>query len=173
MSMKAGWLIAGGVILIGGGVAGYYYYTGQIKALKELDFKIVGYKLITATIDKSEIQLTIRLINKSAFEVKVEDFFVDVYLDNKKISTLIPVEPFLVPSKDFKTGQSSYSDAKIIVTFSPRLVGLDALGFITNYLNKKDMDIRVVGSAKLKSSFVNLTVPIEYDTTLKEIISPT
>lgn len=168
--MKYGWMITGGVLLIGG-VAGYYYYTGQIKALKGLEFKIVGYKIITATLDKASIELTIRLFNKSAFEVKVLDFFVDVYLDDKKISTLQPVDQFLVPSKDLN-GNPSYSDAKIIVTFSPKLIGLDALGFITNYLNKKDMNIRVIGSAKLKSSFVTLTVPIEYDTTLKEILSP-
>ena len=170
--MKYGWAIAGGVILIGGAGA-YYYYTGQIKAIKELEFQIVGYKVVgIATLDEAKIQLTIRLINKSAFEVKVLDFFVDVYLDDKKISNLEPVEPFLVPSKDF-SGKPNYSDANIIIKFSPKLLGLNALGFITNYLTKKDMNIRVVGSAKLKSSFVTLTVPVEYNTTLTEILSPT
>lgn len=169
--MKYGWMIAGGVLLVGG-ASGYYYYTEQIKALKELDFGIVGYKLISATLDEAKIQLTIRLINKSAFEVKVLDFFVDVYLDDKKLSNLQPVAPFLVPSKDF-SGKASYSDANIIVTFSPKLIGLNALTLATNYLSKKDMHIRVVGSAKLKSSFVTLTVPVEYNTTLNEILSPT
>lgn len=170
--MKISWWIAGGVVLIGGSAAGYYYYTGQIKALKELDFKIVGYKIISVTLDQAVVQLTIRLINKSAFEVKVEDFSVDVYLDNKKVSNIEPVEPFIIPSKDYN-GNASYSDANINVKFSPKLIGLDALSIATNYLSKKDMNIRIVGSARLKSSLVTLTVPIEYDTTLQEILSPT
>mgnify|MGYP001573830500 FL=1 len=169
--MKKGWLILGGAIVVGGAYA-YYYYNEQIGALKNLDFKVIGYKIITANLDKASIQLTIRLTNRSVFEVKVEDFFVDVYLDEKKISDLQPVAPFLIPSKDLN-GKPSYSDANIIVEFSPRQLGLDAIGFISGYLNKKDMNIRVVGSAKLKSAFVTLPVPVEYNTTLKEILSPT
>ena len=169
--MKAGWAIVGGVLVIGG-IGAYYYYTQQIKALKELGFKIVGYKVLgNATLDQAQIQLTIRLMNKSAFEVKVEDFFVDVYLDDKKISNLQPVDPFIIPSKDYN-GNASYSDANIIVTFSPRVVGLNALSLLINYLNKKDMAVRIVGSAKLKSAFVQLTVPVEYDTTIQEMLSP-
>ena len=167
--MKTGWIILGGIVIVGGAGA-YYYYKQQIKALQRLDFKIIGYKIISISENSATIQLTVRVTNPSVFEVQVQDFYVDVYLNNEKISNLVPVNPFIVPSKNI-SGQPSYNDANIIVNFSPRQVFLDALGLATDFLNKKDLPIRVVGSARLKSSFITLTVPVEYDTTVKELLS--
>jgi len=100
------------------------------------------------------------------YEYKIVDFKMDTFdlQKIKKVGYIEDTTPFVIPAKGYTTIPFKY-------TLNPQLVINNAVDIVSYALRQKDAAISVRGYAKLKSGFVSATLPISYDTTIKEILA--
>jgi len=152
-----------------GGVAafGYFLYAyakKQAELLAKYDYKIVGFKIDNFDLQMIKGSISINFGSKSDVEVKIEQFILDFYFNGQKVGYLEDTTPFVIPAKGSTVIPFSY-------TLNPQLILGNVADIVAYAFRKKDASISVRGYAKLKSGFVKATLPISYDTTIKEILS--
>lgn len=155
-------VIVGGVIVAAGAVG--YYYTRQISLLKSLKYKLISFNLGDITGTTGTATMIFRIFSDSTISAQVQELYIDVFINGKKLGTIEDNVPFIIPAK-------GYSDVNLAVTFSPQLILADALNLLTDYLGSQDFAINLNGYVKVKTAFISVSVPFTYDTTLKQIMS--
>lgn len=157
-----GWSILGGVAVFG--FALYSYAAKQAQLLQNYSYRIVDLTFDTFDLQKIKGKISVMFGSQSDIEVTVEQFYLDFYFNNERVGYLEDVTPFIVPAKGSTVISLNY-------TLNPQLV-LGNLGDILSYaFRKKDGAVSIRGYAKLKSGFVKATLPITFDTTLREILA--
>lgn len=161
--MKRGTAIL--LIAVGIGVVGaYYYYQRQVAALHNLTYKLVGFSLGDMSQPIVTATLIFRIYSSSTIDAQVNALFLDVYINGAKIGTIQNASSFIIPA-------AGYSDVPLTVSFSPAVLESDAIGVLATYLTSQDMIIALNGYVSVKSAFLNVSVPVNYTTTLKEVLS--
>lgn len=156
------------ITLIGGaGLIGYAlfkYFTIQKQLLTNFKYKIIGVNFSDFSLDTVTANITIAFTNYANFEVKVKNFYVDLFVNQSKIG-------YFVNNGEFSILANETTNIPVTVTFSPKLI-LSNIASITGItLNLNDIMIGVHGYAQVSSSFINVTVPVDYDSTIKQMIS--
>lgn len=162
--MSKGAIILTVALVVLGGV-GFYYFK-EIQLIQNITYQLIGFNVSNLSESVSTVTLDLRLFSQSTIDAEVEALFLDVYLDNVKLGSVQQVAPFLIPAR-------GYSDAQLLVNFSPALLVGDALNLLTGTALSGDMAVQVLGYAKIKSSFLTLTIPFTYSTTAKELMAST
>lgn len=152
--------IIGGLALIGYSI--YYYIKKQTELIQNFTYRIVGIDFTNLDLNLVKGNLTVAFTNTSDIEVYVSQFYVDFYFNGEFVGYLEDYTPFIIKARQTTPVTSEF-------TLNPQLV----LGNITNIVlfssTMKDASFKVIGQAKVKSGFISVTVPIEFETTLREL----
>lgn len=161
------------------GVGAYFYYQRQIDLLKNhLRYKLISFSIEKPEdlgLDESAINFVLRIFSDSKIEAKVNSLYLEIFVDGRKLGIIenykfvgsdgIERDYFIIPAKGF-------SDVPLRLTFSPKLLVGNVMHVVINYISRKDMVINLTGNLHVQSAFISLSVPFAYDTTLKEITTP-
>lgn len=160
--MKKIIIISSIVLVVGGGI--YYFYKRQIELLKELTYKPMGLQLVKLDMDESIINLKLRITSTSTIEAMVDELNLDFYLNGIKLANIVENRTIVIPAR-------GYSDVDLKIAFSPQAIKENVVSLGSYFIQKKDALIRLNGYAKVKSAFMSLRLPFEYETTLKELMT--
>lgn len=161
-SSAIGFLVVSGVAVIG--YALYAYAKRQASLLQDYTYKIVDFTLDDLDLQKVKGKISVLFSSKSDVEVVVQNFILDFYFNGKKVGYIEDSSEFVIPAKGMTTIPFNY-------TLNPQLIFSNAVDIVSYALREKDASVSVRGYAKLKSGFIGATLPISYDTTIKQILS--
>lgn len=153
--------VLGGVSLFAYSI--YRYIKIQTQLLKDFSYKIIDFGVEQTTPQKVKGTLKVLFTSNSDIEITVQDFIVDFFVDGKKIGYIEDKGAFLVPAR-------SSSEIGFAYTLNPQLVITNITDLISGVLQKNDVSFEIKGFATLKSGFIKVPLPIEYQTTLKEFL---
>ena len=156
-----GTAIIGGVGLIAYSI--YRYFTIQAELLKNFEYKILGIKLTKFSFSAINGTLKLLFTSTADLEIEVKEFILDFYLDGERIGYLQESSQFIIPAR-------GTTPIDLDFTINPQLIIGNALDLITFTAQKKDATFKVSGFAKVKSGFINVTLPIEYETSVREML---
>jgi len=157
-----GWAILGGIAAIGGAL--YVYARQQALLLQNYTYKITDLKITTFDLQKIKGQLSVFFGSKADVEVLVEKFYLDFYLNGENVGYLEDTTEFVIPAQGSTIIPLNF-------TLNPQIVLNNAADIVSFALTKKDASISIRGYAKMKSGFVKVTLPIAYDSTVKQILA--
>lgn len=156
-----------GITFIGGvsviGYAFFVYARKQAALLKNYDYKIINFKIDTINLQLINGSISIFFSSKSDVEIIVQEFILRFYFNGKEVGYLEDQSAFVIPSRGSTTIPFRFS-------LNPQLVLKNITDIVSYSLRQKDAAISIRGHAKVKSGFFKVSVPIEYDTTIKEIL---
>jgi hypothetical protein len=154
--------IVGGVTLLGYAIYNYIYK--QTKLLQDFDYKIIGVKFTAFSLNLVKGNINIVFTSKADIEFVIEQYVLNFSFNGKQVGYLEDLRPFVIPAKASSQISSEF-------TINPQLIFKNISDIIQYSAATKDASFAVKGYVKVKSNFVKLTVPIEYSTTIKEILS--
>jgi len=152
-------LLASGVGIIG--YALYRYYKMQINFLKDYQYKVTGFKVVSLTSDNVSFDISTRITNISNVEAKVTEIYLDVYVNNALVGNINEVKDILVKA-------NGSSDFSFRIAFNPKIVLNNIINIVTLSVALKDVVVNLKGYIRVKSGFISTSIPFEYSTTLKE-----
>jgi hypothetical protein len=148
------------LLLSGIGLAGfglYRYFKYQIDLALNYDYKIKNFKIVSYDSDKINASIEIEVVNKSNFEILVNEYDLKISYKGKNFANAKKTTPFLVlPNTSFslKTdGVINIKESKITI-----------LPFIQDVLGKKPINFEVSGFIKVKFIGINYTLNFANDT---------
>jgi LEA14-like dessication related protein len=147
-----------------GAIGVYYYYNQQVAALRNLTYKLIGFSIGDLSQPIVQANLIFRIYSSSTIDAQVNGLNLDVYINGARLGNIQNTTSFIIPA-------NGYSDVPLTVTFSPAVLASDAVSVLTTYLTSSDMLIALNGYVSVKSAFLNVSVPVNYSTTLKEVLS--
>lgn len=146
------------------GFALYRYFALQQDLLKKFSYRIVGFNFAKVTIEEITVSLRIKFISNADLEAKIENVFLDVYVEGNAVGYISNDVPFVVPAHG-----SSYID--LTFSFSPRLILRNVVNVALAGIGNKNMRFSFDGYAKVKSGWLRTTLPVKYTTTLQEYLA--
>jgi LEA14-like dessication related protein len=154
--------IIGGIALFGYAI--YRYVKVQADLLSNFSWQIMDFGL--QQIDEQIIKGTLSVLFKSEadLEVVVKSFIVNFYLNGVPIGYIEDTKEFIVPSHNQTIIPFAY-------TLDPQILMSHIVGIVSQSINTGDEVFEVKGFAKVKSGFITVSLPVEYRTTLKEVMS--
>jgi hypothetical protein len=157
-----GLAIFGGVAMFGYAI--YYYVRKQMNLLQNYTYKITNFTINSLDLQKIKGDITVQFTSSSDIEVVIQEFYLDFYFNGEKVGYITDNQEFILPAR-------ASTEIPLSFTINPQIVFANATDILAYALKTKDASISVRGYAKLKSNFVRLSLPIEYDTTLSAILS--
>ena len=157
-----GTAILGGIGLFAYSI--YRYVKVQSDLLKNFQWKILDFGM--KNFDYQTIKGTLKMLftSTSDIEVVIKEFYVDFFFNGMKVGYIQDMSEFVIPANGSTTIPFEY-------TLNPQLV-LTNIADIVGYVTKeKDASIKVIGYATVKSGFIKVTLPIEYDTMVSELLA--
>jgi hypothetical protein len=159
--MKKVLLAVGGLSLLGFGL--YKYFKTQADLLSKFTWKIQGFKIRKFSLQELAIDITFLFTSVADIEAKVEKLYLDLFLEGKNVGFIMEEKEFIIPAK----GSSSIP---IFVSINPQAIFKNIIDFTLNVAKNKDIRFKIEGYASVKSGFVKTTLPIKYETSLKEYL---
>lgn len=159
--MKKVLLAVGGLSLLGFGL--YKYFKTQADLLSKFSWKIQGFKIRKFSFQELAIDVTFLFTSVADLEAKVQKLYLDLYLEGKNVGYIMEEKEFIIPAK----GSSSIP---IFVSINPQAIFKNIIDFTLNIGKNKDVRFKMDGFASIKSGFISTTLPIKYETTLKEYL---
>jgi hypothetical protein len=157
-----GLLVVSGVAVIG--YALYSYAKKQASLLENYTYKIVDFKIENFDLQKIKGSISVLFGSQADVEVVIQNFILDFYFNDKKVGYIEDTTEFVIPARGYTTIPFKY-------TLNPQLIFNNTVDIVSYALRQKDASISVRGYAKLKSGIVTATLPISYQTTIKQILS--
>ena len=142
------------------GYALYKYFKVQALKLSDYDYKVIGIKIRSITKEQIVFDVTLRFINKSEIEAKIEKVYIDMYVEDTNVGFVTETKEFVIPA-------NGESDVMLTFYVSPQAVFKNAVSILLGAAQKKDANVRIKGYAKIKSGLIGTTIPLEYSTTVK------
>jgi hypothetical protein len=159
--MKKILLAVGGLSLLGFGL--YKYFKTQADLLTKFTWKLQSFKIRKFSFEELAIDVTFLFTSVADLEAKVQKMYLDLYLEGKNVGYIMEEKEFIIPAH----GSSSIP---IFVSINPQAIFKNLIDFTLNIGKNKDVRFKMDGFASIKSGFVSTTLPIKYETTLKEYL---
>jgi LEA14-like dessication related protein len=159
--MKKILLFIGGVSILGFGV--YKYFKTQADLLSKFTYKIIGIKIKKFSLSELAMDLTIRFSSEADFEATIKRIYLDMFLGEKNVGYISQTKPFIIPAR-------GTSDISLSISISPQLVLKNITDIVLGITQTKDAKFSVKGFANIKSGFISITLPLTYETGLKEYL---
>jgi LEA14-like dessication related protein len=162
MKNLKGILVASGLVVIG--IAIYRYYKKQIQFISNVDVQVVGVKIVTISETNISLDITNKLFNSSNVEATITEMYLDFLINGIKVGNVNEVKDILIMPA--QTTNLTYR-----FSFNPKIVLGNIVNLVTLSVGTKDIKFDAVGYIKVKSSFLNTTVPFEYHNNLKKLLN--
>jgi LEA14-like dessication related protein len=159
--MKKALLLIGGLSVLGVGL--YVYFKKQAKLLSDFTWKIVGFKIKKVSLTELNIDVTFRFMSQSDIEAKVNRLYLDMYLENKNVGYISEGKAFIIPA-------NGSSDIPINISVNPQVIFKNIIDLTLGVAKKQDVMFKFDGFANVKSGFLSTTIPIKYETSIKEYL---
>lgn len=140
------------------------YITIQKDLISKYTYKVLGLKFKKIQKDVVEADLIIRFSSIADLEVKVKKFYVDFYVNDILVGNFEDIEEFTILANDSV-------DIPVTLKFNPQLIASNILDLALISYNIKDIAFSVHGFADVSSGFISATIPVDYSSTFKEIMS--
>ena len=157
--MKKVLFILGGLGVLGYGL--YRYFKTQADILKDFTWKISGFRIRKLTRDELNIDVTFLFTSQADLEAKVNRLYLDLYLQGVNVGFISQDKGFVIPAR----GSSSIP---LNISINPQYVLKNIIGITLGIGQIKDVKFKMDGFANIKSGFISTTLPIKYETTIKE-----
>ncbi len=151
--MKKAIIITLAIGLLAYGV--YAYVSVQTKLLQNFTYQIIGFQLQNISKGQLSFSVTIRFTNASNIEAQVQSLYTDVFLDDKNVGYITEAKQFVIPAK-------GSSDVVLYFSFQPQDVLTNAIDLILGATSSSQLNLSIKGTAKISSSFITTTIPIDY-----------
>jgi hypothetical protein len=148
--------------VLGGGI--WYYYRRQVNELENIQADVTGVSVNNFTMDSASFNVMLKLTSNSTIEAKITQFDLNVYIGTYPVAIInnVPDIPVIVPAKGF-------SNAQVQVNLVPKQVFSDIPDLARLYNVAGNLPLVIKGTARVKSAFVTVNIPVEYDTTFNDI----
>jgi hypothetical protein len=164
---NVGAILLGSVAVITGSLL--YYFKKQADLIALFQYKILAVKIDSFDPQLITGKVTILFTSISSIEITINEFYLDFYFDGNKVGFIQDVTPFIVPAAIGNT--SGQAQIPFAYSLNPQLVIGNVSDILGYTLKQKDASISLRGYASVKSGFIKATIPITYDTTIKELLS--
>ena len=156
------------LIFIGGagllGYALYRYFSVQSALLKDFKYKILSVKVGRVSNREISFDVKIRFISDSSISATIKKIYLDVFVEGMNVGYISNENEFYIPAKGF-------SDMSLSFSFNPQVLLKGVISLTLSAVQKKDISFALKGAANVSSGFISVTVPVNYETTIKEYLS--
>jgi hypothetical protein len=159
--MKKAVLVIGGLSLLGYGL--YRYFKKQATLLTQFTWKIRDIKNVKFSINELSMDISFLFTSVSDIEAQINKLYLDIFLDNKNVGFVSDEKQFIIPAR-------GSSIVPIRISINPRAVFKNLVDFTLGIAKNKDLMLRMDGYADIKSGFIKTTLPIKYETSVKEYL---
>lgn len=153
--------------LSGMGLIGYAfwrYITIQKDLLSKFTYSLLNIKFSHISMDDITANIVVRFNSIADVEVKVKKFYVDFYLNNIYVGNF-------EDNGEFTIIANGYADIPVTLKFNPQLIFTNIVDLSLVAININDVAISARGYADVSSSFISATIPISYDSSVKQLLS--
>ena len=141
----------------------YRYFKVQSDLLMQYEYKIAGVKVRKLSLNELSLDLSIQFTSKSDIEAKIKKIFLNMYVEGKKVGFITETKEFVIPAR-------GSSIVPLFISVNPQFVLKNLTDIALGIGKAKDVRFSIDGYADIKSGFISTTVPIKYETTLKEYL---
>jgi hypothetical protein len=159
--MKKALLIFGGLSVLGYGL--YRYFKTQGDILKNFTWKISGFRILKLSLNELSVDVDFIFTSDADIEAKVNRLYLDLFLDGKNVGYVSEDKPFVIPAKGSST-------IPIHISINPQVVFKNIIDLTLGIAKNKDVVFKLNGFANIKSGFISTTIPITYETSIKEYL---
>lgn len=160
--MKKTLLVIGGLSLLGYGL--YRYLKQQAFLLSKYTWKVSRIDNVKFNINELSMDITFLFSSTADIEAKINRLYLDIFLNDKNVGYVTETKVFIIPAR----GQSL---VPIRISVNPKSVLQNIIGFGLGVAKDKDIKFKFDGFADIKSGFVKTTLPIKYESTIKEYLA--
>lgn len=153
-------LVFSGLSIIG--YALYKYYIKQVQFLRDITYQVTGVKAVSVSEDYVSLEVKATIFNASNVEATIKEMYLDVFINDIKVAQVNEVKDILIVA----TGSANID---FNFSFSPKKVGQNLLSLIFSTASSKGLKINIDGYVKVKSSFIQTTVPFTYEKTITNL----
>jgi LEA14-like dessication related protein len=153
--------ILGGTLLIVYGV--YKYIKVQSNLLKDFDYRIKDFFIDTLNFNDISGTLIVEFHNKSNVQLLLTNFVVDFYINGAYVG-------FVEDANEFSLRPNSKTDLELQYYLDPNSIYENTDDIFNLVFSNYNATIQAKGYAKIKSGFIRATLPIDYSTTIREIL---
>ena len=153
--------IVGGVGILAYSI--YHYIKKQTDLVQQFDYRILGVRFSDFSLNLIKGTISILFTSKADIEVEVRAFLLTLFFNGKEVGYIEESSAFIIPARGSSTIDLDF-------TLNPQLIVGNAVELIEYSTRTKDASIYIKGIARLKSGFISVTLPIEYSTTLSELL---
>lgn len=154
-------LIAGGLGLLGYGV--YRYFKRQAEILSQFSWKIVSFKIKKFSLTEMSLDVVFMFTSQADIEATINKMYFDLFLEDVNVGFVKEEKSFIIPAKGSTT-------IPLIVSINPQYVLKNLINVSLGVAKKKDVKFKMSGYVNIKSGFISTTIPVEYETTIKEYL---
>lgn len=158
--MKKVLLILGGLSVLGYGL--YRYFKYQTEKLLDFKWDISKIKILQSTYNRITLEVNFIFTSESNIEAEIKKIYLDAFVQGKRVGSITETKPFIIPA-------NGSSNVPLIISLDLSSVLSNMVELILQSIKEKDIQIKLVGNAEIKSGFVDTVVPIGYDSTIKKI----
>jgi hypothetical protein len=159
--MKKLLLIVGGLSVLGYGL--YRYFKTQGDLLNKFTWKVSGFKIINLSLTELSANVDFLFTSVSDIEAKVEKLYLDLYINNVNVGFVSEDKSFIIPARGSST-------IPIHVSINPKVVLSNLIDLTFGSAKNKDVMFKLNGFANVKSGFISTTLPITYETSIKQYL---
>jgi hypothetical protein len=157
--MRKALLIFGGLSLLGVGL--YRYFKKQSDIIKDFTWKISGFSISKFSFTELSINITILFTSKADLEAKVNKLYLDVFVEGKNVGFISEEKSFIIPA-------NGSTNIPLNISINPQAIFKNIFDVSLGVAKSKDLRFKLDGFANIKSGFISTTVPVLYETTVKE-----
>ena len=159
--MKKLLFIVGGLSVLGYGL--YRYFKTQGDLLNKFTWKVSGFKIINLSLTELSANVDFLFTSVSDIEAKVEKLYLDLYINNVNVGFVSEDKSFIIPARGSST-------IPIHVSINPKVVLSNLIDLTFGSAKNKDVMFKLNGFANVKSGFISTTLPITYETSIKQYL---
>jgi len=160
--MKKALLILGSLGLLGYGI--YRYFSTQADILKNFTWKISGFKIIRFNLKELAIDVTFLFSSSADIEATINKLYLDLYLDGKNVGFITESKKFIIPAK-------GSTNIPLHISVNPQVIFKNIIDVTLGAFKNKDLRFRLNGYVNVKSGILSTTIPVDYETSIKEYLS--
>jgi hypothetical protein len=160
-------LIIGGAILGGLGIFAYSIYRYikvQTSLLENYKYEIKDFRVQKFGTDLIKGQIDVAFTSESDIEVLIKEFALKFYFNGAEVGFLQDIRELVIPAK-------ATSLITLDFTLDPNKILPNITDIIAYSLKQKDAQISVIGFAKLKSGFIEVSLPIKFESSVSELLA--
>ena len=137
------------------GVAAWAYYRKQVSLLKDYTYKIIGVNVRLLQTKIVEIQVKVRLSNKSNLEAIMERMYMSVRVEGTDVGFVESTKSVTIPAQ-------SNTDVDLKMTFDGQKIITNIVGFAAVLIKQRKINYSLKGFVRLKSRIFKVTIPLDY-----------